>query len=221
MTPHFVIRFSSGIVSVEIYYKLIIKMLNLQLGSIREIDNAYIYFHLLDSCLEGISEQRSRIKEIATRYRESRSRVFDDGSTIDDQTQFLKLQKKLFREIKVFFWWWSPVYTILWVGECIDKKNEKYTDCLVTLLDKDFSEQLKRHRNLVEIFHNVRNGLEHILERIYNGEHVLGNLSDGSGRRDFQICGKSIDISDNALNFVDVLSSTLNQWLLANSDQGA
>ena len=31
--------------------------------------------------------------------------------------ELFRIQKALFREIRVFFWWWHSTYTILWKGE--------------------------------------------------------------------------------------------------------
>jgi hypothetical protein len=186
-------------------------MLNLRLGLNRQIHNAFLYFHLLDSYLEGVNEQRNRIKQISIKHRGLRSRLPDIDSVV-----FFEIQKSLFREIHVFFWWWRPIFITLWTGENI-KGTGTRTDCLVKILDKSFGEELKKYREAVKDFCDVRDDLEHILERVHNKNYDLGNLSEGNNRRAFQICGKSVDISDDALDFVDVLSSTINQWLQGNN----
>lgn len=211
---------------------LLLNMLNLtHLDKIRSIDNAFIYLHFLDSFLEGISDQRNRIKELVANHDRILKKLFSSDALRETGEESHGIQRNLFREIRIFFWWWHSTYKLLWAGERIkvlDGKTllniggtrvgffpkYKKTKSLVVILPETFSNVVRRYIPQIREFSNTRSDLEHIIERIHRGVRDLGNLhSSSSGSRKFTFDNKEIDISDAALDIIDSVVVDINQWL--------
>lgn len=181
----------------------------------------YIYLYFLDSFLDGVSEQRDRIKEIDNKL---------TGGIQKNREEFFNTQKALFREIRVFFWWWHSIYKILYLGEKRTlikpkilikighfhlQKAGRYstTPSLARLLGSDFINVIDKYRADIKSFSDTRHDLEHILERIDAGEHKLGDLYSNGSSRKFLFGSKETDISDAVLDKVDLLVTDINNWL--------
>lgn len=206
-------------------------MLNYLTPSVVSNPQVTIQLYLLDSYFDGISNQRHRIKKLSAKLASLNQHLLDNPEVfLQVKVELSHNQQALFREIRVFFWWWHSAYKILWAGEQrkvvepktifkIDsyrlQKMAQYSIAvpLVKLLGEEFEMTITKHRKSVDTFSETRHDLEHILARINAGEKNLGNLRSQGSERKFLFGKKEIDISDAMLDKIDLLVNDINSWL--------
>src|SRR3989344_153206 len=177
---------------------------------IRANVSSYTYLHLLEAFLTGISIQRDRIKTLAGEL--NPLTVFSPDTTQANLQNMRTSQSALFREIRVFFWWWHSADKIIWTGE---KKSGtiKRVNALVDIFGSEFKAVVEPFRKKAKDFTTARNHLEHILDRLASGVSDLGNLKTTGVKRIFTFAGTEFDISDSQLDLIDGLTEVINKHL--------